>query len=110
MSLKDDFSFQGGLTGTVYFSHCLSRTFFPYFLIRALYIINRALLGTLSHLYAMRSKDDHSYGTGQKKQRVAQKDFNIWEKAIEVLDQSDAKEMSMLILILCGSFFAFKRM
>jgi len=35
MSLKEDFSFQGGLTGTV---HCLlSRTFFPYiFLIRAL--------------------------------------------------------------------------
>lgn len=62
----------------------------------------------MAHLYALRSNEDQAYGTGAKKQRVASKDFNIWDKAIQMFDQDDAKQMTMLILILCGSFFALR--
>jgi len=58
-------------------------------------------------MYAKRSSEDQTYGIGQNNQRIAQKDYNIWGKAVGTLNLEDPKQLTMLILILCGSFTMF---
>lgn len=65
-------------------------------------------IGCLKHLYALRATADPNYGAGKSKPTIATKDFNLWERAVEVLDQEDPIECQMLILILCGTFFALR--
>ena len=108
MSLKDDFSFPGGLTGE--FSFWFFTPFFCALLCTNMHDTSfvHDYLGTLTHLYAIRAKQNEGYGVATGKQKVAAKDNNIWERAVNTLNQDDATEMSMLILILCGSFFALR--
>lgn len=56
----------------------------------------------------MRAKEDETYGTAMGQQKVAAKDYNLWERAISTFNQNDPIELTMLILILCGSFFALR--
>lgn len=64
--------------------------------------------GTLTHLYAVRAANDPNYGIGKGKKVISEKDYNIWDRAVITLDRNDAKEMTMLILILCGTFFGLR--
>jgi len=65
-------------------------------------------IGCLKHLYALRANADPDYGAGKNKQTVSTIDYNLWEKAVASLDQNDPTHMQMLILILCGTFFALR--
>jgi hypothetical protein len=39
---------------------------------------------------------------------LAEEDYDIYERAIETLNQTDPVEMTMLILLICGVYFAFR--
>lgn len=39
---------------------------------------------------------------------ITEGDSDIWQRSITMLDRSDPKQMTMLILILCGTFFALR--
>jgi len=77
-SIQDDFSFPGGF------------------------------LGVLKELYEKRAKENPTYGTAANKPVLPESDEDIWERAIATLNRNDPKEMSMLILILCGCFFGLR--
>lgn len=101
MSLKDDFNFSGGLVGKI----LIVIVYQFQYLYLILFII---FSGTLSQLYALRSQQDPKYGCGKSKQILNEAEYNIWDLAVETLNQNDARQMTMLVLILCGCFMALR--
>jgi len=66
------------------------------------------ILGTLRQVYSNRVNKNDLYGTGSSKAVIAEGDHYVWSRAVTELDREDPEQLRILMMILCGTFFALR--